>query len=117
MVIHEFSGDDIARFRQKALSEPEVMDLVVARLREIAMLEGHSYGAVRLAREALRALGAADVPLSRSEILRLKQAKDNGGVSRSLSGDRQPSLSGKQRLSAVQGAGPRVGGGGRLPPR
>lgn len=80
MVIQEFSGDDIERFRQKARSQPEIMDLVVARLREIAIFEGHSYGAVRLAREALRALGAADVPLSRSEILRLKQAKDNGGV-------------------------------------
>jgi hypothetical protein len=85
MVIQEFSGEDIARFRQKALSQPEIMDLVVARLREIAMLEGHSYGAVRLAREALRALGAADVPLPRSEILRLEQAKDKGGVDQNLS--------------------------------
>lgn len=74
MLVGEFSKADIAQLRQ-ASADPEAMEAIIVRLREIANLEGHSYGAVRLAAEALRALGA-DVPLCRSEQLRLARVED-----------------------------------------
>ncbi|PPC99402.1 MAG: hypothetical protein CTY31_10665 [Hyphomicrobium sp.] len=76
MVLEPFSADDLARMCRRALDSPEAMPVVIERLREIANLEGHSYGAVRMANEALRALGA-NVPLSRSERLRYEPQKDN----------------------------------------
>ena len=77
MVLEPFSNEDMARMCRRALENPEAMSAVIERLREIANLEGHSYGAVRMANEALRALGAS-VPLSRSERLRYEPQKDNG---------------------------------------
>ncbi|MGE0061429.1 MAG: hypothetical protein AB7T86_05050 [Xanthobacteraceae bacterium] len=75
MSLKEFSDDDIEHFRQNVLADPAALRAVVGRLREIALMEGHSYGAVRLASEALRALGA-NVPLSCSEKLRRAKAQD-----------------------------------------
>lgn len=79
MLVREFSSAELERLSRQAAANPVALAAVVARLHEIANLEGHSYGAVRLAREALRALGA-DVPLCHSEILRKQRASANGGA-------------------------------------
>lgn len=78
MQVSEFGADEHKSLQQKWVDDLSAAVAVIARLREIANLEGHSYGAVRLAREALRALGA-DVPLCHSEILREQRSRDNGG--------------------------------------
>lgn len=70
MLKADFSDEDIAAFRAKLAADPAALPLIVARLQEIASFEWHSYSAVRLASECLRALGA-DVPLCRSEVVRL----------------------------------------------
>ncbi len=75
MSVKEFSDAEIERFRQAVLADPSALLAVVVRLREIVLMEGHSYGAVRLACESLRALGA-DVPLCRSEQLRRAKVQD-----------------------------------------
>lgn len=85
MLVEEFSPAELERFSQQALADPVALVAVVVRLWEIANLEGHSYGAVRLAREALRALGA-EVPLCHSEILRQQRERANGGADEFVNG-------------------------------
>lgn len=82
MSLDRFGDGDFAAFRAKLASDPSALPAIASRLHEIASLEGHSYGAVRLACECLRVLGA-DVPLCRSEELRRAREEKNGVVPRS----------------------------------